>query len=166
MREGTRRSAAPVVVGMGAVSPAGLGVRPLWQTVVNGRVATGTVKRFDLAGYPSDQAGEVPEATIAQLDGIVPAHPSLAGRYLAAAALEALRRAGLDPANPAGRVGLFVGTVVGVRPILDRGIKRGGLSVNATTWGRPAGVLESLHEVVEVDGPTVLAAPGCSAGNS
>jgi 3-oxoacyl-(acyl-carrier-protein) synthase len=157
---------APVVVGIGAVSPAGLGTRHLWRAVTTGTVTTGPVSRFDLAGYPTYQVGEVGEADLARLDGIVPPHSSLAGRFLAAAALEALRRAGLDPRHPGGRLGVFAGTVMGVRPVLDRGIRPGSVVVGSTDWSRPDGLLDVLHEVVRVDGPSVLAAPGCSAGNS
>jgi 3-oxoacyl-(acyl-carrier-protein) synthase len=166
MREGTPRPDAPVVVGIGAVSPAGVGTRPLWRAVTTGAITTGRVSRFDLSGYPTDHVGEVSAADLDRLDSIVPAHPSLAGRFFAAAALEAMRRAGLDPRHPGGRVGVFAGTVMGVRPVLDRGIKSGVVTVTSTDWSRPDGMLDVLHEVIDVDGPSVLAAPGCSAGNS
>jgi len=164
------RDPAPLVVGTGAVSPAGLGTMPLWRAVTSGRVTTGPISRFDVSGYPTDRAGQVPAGDLARLDAIVPPHPSLAARYLAAAALEALRCAGLDPRHGGRasgcRVGAFVGTVMGVRPLLDRGIQPGGLSVPGTGWAGPESLLDVLHEVVDVDGPAVLAAPGCSAGNS
>jgi 3-oxoacyl-(acyl-carrier-protein) synthase len=166
MREAGSRPGVAVVVGTGAVSPAGLGTQTLWQAVSSGKVTTGRISRFDVSGYERDQAGEVPAAALDRLDAIVPGHASLAARYLAAAALEALRHAGMEPHRPAGRIGVFVGTVMGVRAVLDRGIRRGALSVTATEWGRPEGLLDVLHQVVHVDGPVVLAAPGCSAGNS
>ena len=83
MRE-TPRPDAPVVVGIGAVSPAGVGTRPLWRAVTTGAITTGRVSRHDLAGYPTDHVGEVCAADLDRLDSIVPAHPSLAGRFFAA----------------------------------------------------------------------------------
>lgn len=161
-----RDTLPPVVVGAGAVSPAGLGTGPLWQAVTSGRVTTGPISRFDVSGYPSDRAGEVPAADLARLDDVVPRNASLGARYLAAAALEALASAGLDPCGPGRRVGAFIGTVMAVRPLLDRGIGPGLLSVPTAEWAHPDRLLDVLHDVAIVDGPVVLAAPGCSAGNS
>jgi 3-oxoacyl-[acyl-carrier-protein] synthase II len=168
MPESGRESRAepPVVVGTGAVCPAGLGAGAFWRAVTAGRPVTGPVCRFDVSGYPTGNAGELPATALSELDDLVPWHASLAARYLAAAALEALREAGVDPARPGARVGLFAGTVMGVRPVLDRGILRGKLSVAGTEWGDPGRLLDVVHEVVAVDGPSVLSAPGCSAGNS
>jgi 3-oxoacyl-[acyl-carrier-protein] synthase II len=157
---------APVVVGLGAVSPAGLGTEALWRAVTTGAVATGPMTRYDVSAYPTDRAGEVPAHALADLDGLVPGHASLAARYLAAAALEALRDAGLDPRRPGCRVGAYVGTVMGVRPVLDRGVGAGRLTTGEPLWAQPERLLDVLHEVVAVDGPSVLAAPGCSAGNT
>jgi 3-oxoacyl-[acyl-carrier-protein] synthase II len=157
---------APVVVGTGAVSAAGLGVHALWRTVVSGAVLARRITRFETSGYPTDRAGEISGDVLARLDGMVPRHASLAARYLAAAAAEALAQAGVDPRRPGARVGVFVGTVMGVRPVLDRGIVPGRVVVPAYGWASPARLLDVLHEMVTVDGPAVLAAPGCSAGNT
>jgi 3-oxoacyl-(acyl-carrier-protein) synthase len=157
---------APAVVGIGAVSAAGLGADALWDAVACGMSTARRIDRFDASGYPTDRASEIGEDVLGKLDAEVPGHPSLAARYLAAAAIEALGHAGVDPARPGGRVGLFVGTVMGVRPVLDRGIRPGRLVTTSTGWGRPAGLLDVLHDVVDVTGPVVLPAPGCSAGNT
>jgi 3-oxoacyl-(acyl-carrier-protein) synthase len=157
---------APVVAGVGAVCPAGLGAGAFWQAVTAGRPVTGPVGRFDVSGYPTGNAGELPAAALSELDGLVPWHASLAARYLAAAALEALRDAGVDPRRPGSRIGVFAGTVMGVRPVLDRGILRGKLLAAGCEWADPGRLLDVLHEVVAVDGPSVITAPGCAAGNS
>lgn len=156
----------PVVVGTGALSPAGLGSRALWRAVFSGTVKTGPVDRFDVSGYPTRHGAQVGADVLARLDGLVPAHPSLAARYLAAAALEALWQAGVEPLRPAARVGVFVGTVMGVRPVLDRGITPGRVRVPAGCWSEPGRLLDVLREVAAVDGPAVLAGTGCCAGNT
>jgi 3-oxoacyl-(acyl-carrier-protein) synthase len=156
---------AALVTGVGAVSPAGLGAGALWGAVRSGRVLTGPVMRFDASGYPTHQASELTTAALHELDARVPAHPSLAGRYLATAALEALGDAGLTESPARGRTGLFVGTVMGTRPLLDRGIKAGQLVVDGAGWASPDCLLDVLRSVVPIDGPAVVVAPGCSAGN-
>jgi 3-oxoacyl-[acyl-carrier-protein] synthase II len=155
-----------VVSGVGAVSTAGIGVDPLWEAVLARRVLTGPVTRFDLSRYPARHGAEVPAAAVAALDSMVPAHESLAARYLAAAAQEGLRDAGLSASVRRERLGVFVGTVMATRPVLDRGIAPGRLGVAGRTWTRPEDLLATLREVIVVNGPAVLLAPGCAAGNS
>ncbi|MEJ3745175.1 beta-ketoacyl synthase N-terminal-like domain-containing protein [Actinomycetes bacterium KLBMP 9797] len=148
-----------VITGVGAVSAAGLGAGALWDAVAGGRVLTGPITRYDLSGYPTQRAAEVPPAALSTLDDVVPAHDSLAGGYLAAASLEALAQAGIPPRTRRERVGVFAGTVMGTRPVHDR-------DPDAPAWARPAELLAPLRDVVTVDGPRVLLAPGCAAGNA
>ncbi|GAA4713159.1 beta-ketoacyl-[acyl-carrier-protein] synthase family protein [Phytohabitans rumicis] len=154
-----------VVSGVGAVSPAGLGADALWRAIVDRRVVTGPVTRFDVSGYPTGRAGEVPPGAIAALESLVPAHESLAARYLATAVLEALGDAGLPAHRRRGRIGVFVGTVMGTRPILDRVIGDGPLGVPDRAWARPDELLSVVRQVIDVDGPAIVLSPGCSAGN-
>ena len=157
---------AVTVSGLGAVSCAGIGVDALWRAVTGGSVLTGPVTRFDLSRYPAGRGAEVPPPAVAALDSLVPAHESLAARYLAAATLEGLRDAGLPAGVRRERLGLFVGTVMATRPLLDRGIAPGLLRVAGRAWTRPEALLAAVREVVAVNGPVVLLAPGCAAGNS
>lgn len=154
------------VSGVGAVSSAGLGTDALWAAVVERRVLTGPVTRFDLSRYPARYAAEVPPDAVRALDSVVPGNDCLAARYLAAAVLEGLRDAGLPTRSPRQRLGAFIGTVMATRPILDRGVGRGRLGVPGRGWARPADLLGPLRDMVTVNGPTVLFAPGCAAGNS
>ncbi|MFC7545339.1 beta-ketoacyl synthase N-terminal-like domain-containing protein [Plantactinospora sp. GCM10030261] len=81
-----------------------------------------------------------------------------------------------DRVGPAGRgdlrsdtrerVGIFVGSVMATRPLLDRGIGPRGLAVRGRAWARPGTLLDVVRRVVRVTGPTVLVASGCSAGNA
>ncbi|MFF4500681.1 beta-ketoacyl synthase N-terminal-like domain-containing protein [Streptomyces sp. NPDC001401] len=153
-----------VVTGVGAVSPAGIGSAPLWETVSGGRVATGPVTRFDTSRYPARNAGEVPLSCLPQLDRLVPRHPSRAARYLAAATAEAVQDAALVPSRTPGRTGVFVGTVMGTRPLLERGLDDTGLTPVGTEWAEPERLLDLVPAVVTVDGPMVLLASGCSVG--
>jgi 3-oxoacyl-(acyl-carrier-protein) synthase len=154
------------VCGLGAVSCAGIGVEPLWRAIVEQRVLTGPVSRYDVTRYPTQRAGELPAAALNVLDERAPPHASLAGRYLAAAALEALTNAGIAATSRQERLGVFIGTVMGTRPALDQGIGSGVLTVANDVWTRPDALLSPLREVVEVNGPAVITAPGCAAGNS
>jgi 3-oxoacyl-[acyl-carrier-protein] synthase II len=154
------------VSGVGAVSSAGLGSAALWTAVTERRILTGPVTRFDMSRYPARCVAEVPPEAVSALDSLVPAHESLAARYLAAAALEGLRDAGLPARDHRQRLGVFVGTVMATRPILDRGVGPGRLAVPGAGWARPDSLLDVVRELVAVNGPSVLLAPGCAAGNS
>ncbi|MEN3608523.1 beta-ketoacyl synthase N-terminal-like domain-containing protein [Plantactinospora sp. ZYX-F-223] len=166
-RDRTRDGRPAVVVsGVGAVSAAGLGADALWTAVTGRRVLTGPVTRFDMSRYPARCGAEVPAGAVADLDAMVPGHESLAARFLAVAALEALRHGGVPERSRAHRLGVFAGTVMATRPILDRGIGSGRLDVPGRAWARPDALLDTLRQVVTVTGPTVLFAPGCAAGNS
>lgn len=50
---------APVVTGIGAVAPNGLGTAQYWDALCSGTSGIGPVSRFDASGYPSKLAGEV-----------------------------------------------------------------------------------------------------------
>ncbi len=49
-----------VITGLGAVSPAGLGVEELWGGLVSGKSSIGKIKAFDAEKFPCQIAGEVP----------------------------------------------------------------------------------------------------------
>ncbi|WP_020673057.1 beta-ketoacyl synthase N-terminal-like domain-containing protein [Amycolatopsis nigrescens] len=154
-----------LITGTGVVSPAGLGGQALWKAVTDGQPRTSPVTRFDVSGYPHQCAGQLSDEDVAALGSVVPVHESLAARYLAAAALEALESARLDLASTAATVGLFVGTVMGTRPVLDRGVGPGRLAMTGHVWAEPRRLLDVVRAVVPIDGPTVLLGPGCSSGN-
>lgn len=154
-----------VVTGIGAVTPAGLGTGALWAAVRGGRVCTGPIERVDTSRFPRRIGGVLPDDVLRKLDGLVPVHPSLAARYLAAAVTEAL--AGAGPAPGAKAVtGLFVGTVMGTRPVLDRAWGTGTRTADRGVWNDPMTLLDVVDEVAAINGPRVLTAPGCAAGNS
>ena len=54
--DGTHRV---VITGMGAVTPAGVGVAALWEAVMGRRCCIGPVTRFDTSDYEVHVAGEI-----------------------------------------------------------------------------------------------------------
>jgi len=48
-----------VITGMGAVTPVGIGVRAMWDSLVSGRSGVGRITRFDSSGYDTCIAAEV-----------------------------------------------------------------------------------------------------------
>lgn len=56
--DGTHRV---VITGMGSVSPAGIGVMPLWSAVKEGRCCIGKVTKFDASGFAGSVAAEIPD---------------------------------------------------------------------------------------------------------
>ena len=56
--DGTHRV---VITGMGSVSPAGIGVMPLWSAVIEGRCCIGKVTKFDASGFAGLVAAEIPD---------------------------------------------------------------------------------------------------------
>ncbi len=56
--DGTHRV---VITGMGSVSPAGIGVVPLWSAVKEGRCCIGKVTKFDASGFAGSVAAEIPD---------------------------------------------------------------------------------------------------------
>ena len=48
-----------VITGLGAVSAAGVGVKPLWESLLANRGSVGRVTRYESSGMPITIAGEV-----------------------------------------------------------------------------------------------------------
>lgn len=53
--------AAAVVTGIGVAAPNGLGTDRFWAATLRGESGIGTVRRFDVTGYPSRLGGEISE---------------------------------------------------------------------------------------------------------
>ena len=53
----------PVITGVGVVSAFGVGVRPFFAALCEGRAAVGPIRHFDASALPTRVAGEVPLAT-------------------------------------------------------------------------------------------------------
>jgi len=103
-----------VVTGLGAVSPFGWGVAPLWEGLVSGRSCLGPVRRFDASALRSSRGGEVP----AMPGEGPPPSRTLAESYLLEAAREALAGSGAPPRGTA----LVVGTNFGGMAAAERAL--------------------------------------------
>ncbi len=96
------------VTGLGAVSAWGWGVPALHEGLRSGRTAIRPFSRFEHRQQRTHVAGEVPEASVAELPGVWP-RLSWADRFAVFAAGEAARQAGLLPPFGPG-VGVYFGT--------------------------------------------------------
>ncbi len=111
--DGTNRV---VITGMGAVTPAGVGVDALWNAVMEKQCCIGPIERFDTTDYEVHNAGEVRD-----FDGCAHGLTKKEVRrferfvqYAIVAADEALAQAGLDmEAEDATRVSIAFGTGIG-----------------------------------------------------
>lgn len=102
------------VSGIGAVSGLGWGVEPLWDGLRAGRCAIGSFRRFDHALHRTHVAAEAAEAPadLARFPGWD--RLSLADRFALAAAVEAVRQAGLPlPLGGDAEAGVFFGSSTG-----------------------------------------------------
>ncbi len=112
-----------VVTGVGAVTPFGVGVRPLWEGLVQGRSGVRRVTRFDASRHRSQIAGEVqafdPLTVMEKKEAL---RMDLFVQYAMAAAAEAVADAGLAlPDGLGDRAGVIVGTGMGGIPKLIEG---------------------------------------------
>jgi 3-oxoacyl-[acyl-carrier-protein] synthase II len=102
-----------VVTGLGAVSPLGWGVGPLWDGLRCGRTAVGPFDRFDHSGHRTHVAAQVDLAAEPERPRGNPLRLSLADRFAVAAAREAVARAGLALGDRRERTGVYFGTSTG-----------------------------------------------------
>ncbi|MHC4597637.1 MAG: beta-ketoacyl-[acyl-carrier-protein] synthase family protein [Planctomycetota bacterium] len=112
---GARRA---VITGIGAVSAAGYGVEPLFNTLLDGRSCIGPIRDFDTSPYPAKKAARVPSGVEDD-----PGGRSL--EFLIRAAEEALTSGGVDrEAFQGPGTAVVMGTTLGgmdrLADLLDR----------------------------------------------
>jgi 3-oxoacyl-[acyl-carrier-protein] synthase II len=169
-------TARVVITGLGAVSPMGIGVGPLWEGLLAGRDALGELEGIDPAAYRTTRGGQV--------RGFDPApwfpadRPELArsmgraSQYAVAAARMALEHARLDLGTIAPRdAGVSVGTTVGECKVLeaidDAWVREGPDAVPAWLARQyPSGAVPmNVARVLGLRGPNVMVPTACAAGN-
>lgn len=113
-----------VITGMGALSPAGVGVGVLWDAVMNKKCCIAPITRFDTADYDVRIAGEV-----ADFDPVAHGLTKKEARrferfvqYAIVASDEAITQAGLDlDAEDTARIACVFGTGIGGIDELQQG---------------------------------------------
>src|SRR5579871_4361599 len=105
-----------VVTGMYAISPAGMGLEPLWNTVRDGKPCGGPITIFDCSRNSAWIAAQVPGFDMTACGYSPPAtgHLDRATQFALVAADRAVAKAGLDTSkmNPY-RAGVCIGTAIG-----------------------------------------------------
>lgn len=103
-----------VITGLGILSPVGNGLDASWDGIVNGRSGIGPITHFDASAFPTRIAGEVkgfdPTGWIAPKD-VKKMDPFV--HYGVAAAMMAIRDAGLDIAADPENIGVAIGAGIG-----------------------------------------------------
>lgn len=170
---------APVITGMGAVTPFGWGVEALMEGAYSNRHGFRGLSVIDAAEQRTALAGEVPLDEAALLGGVFESMTALQRKRLArtdgfalAATHEALQQAGLDRealSDIGARVGLFFGSSTGAMregedfffDLKDRPEKRLAASRLATQQNSGPGDCVARH--YGVGGPHMTFATACCA---
>jgi len=167
------------ITGFGAVTPVGNDAKSTWDSLVAGRSGVRRIETFDAETFPVKIAGQVhgfdPEQAIP--DARVRRHLSRAGGFGVAAALEALKDAGIEPDTYAPEErGLAVGGSVG-RADLDELVDMSytiKASEGRTLYRQaPASVLlrdqnvaaARMATLAEAQGPMISVSTACTASS-
>ncbi len=104
-----------VITGLGTINPLGHNVADFWDAIQAGRSGVGPITRFDVTDYQTKIAAEVKDFNAADfMDRRDARKMDLFSQYAVAAALEAMRDAGLEAglADPS-RLGVILGVGIG-----------------------------------------------------
>ena len=162
-------SNAVVITGMGAVSPYGFGVDPLWQGLLQGRNCMHTVPELDaLELVRTKIAATVPAADYSFIPRKYRRSMSRMGLYAYCAAQEALRQAGYETAPD--QLGFFMGSTlnsISVWMELAQYVKGSRLDLVKTSdflqimnHSPLAGVCQAL----KIKGPAMGGSEACATG--
>lgn len=103
-----------VITGMGVVSPNGIGKEAFCRAILAGKSGVKRISRFDPSNLPVHIAGEIPEFDeLAWVDARERKHVSRVVPLAIAASSEAIKDAGLDPANMTMEEKREIGVVLG-----------------------------------------------------
>ena len=171
----TRRVA---VTGLGVVAPGGVGAPAFWDLLTAGRTATRGITLFDPAGFRSRIAAECDFDPVAS--GVDQRRARRADRYVQfalAAAGEAVRDSGLDPAaEDPWRIGVSLGTAVGGTTRLEYDYV--SVSDSGQRWAvdhrrarphlhrafSPSALASEVAEDIGAHGPVQTVSTGCTSG--
>jgi 3-oxoacyl-[acyl-carrier-protein] synthase II len=110
-----------VVTGLGLVCPVGNRVDEAWQNIIAGRSGITGITRFDAGAFPSRIAGEVKGFDVGEyLSAKEARRYDVFIHYGLAAAIQAIRDAGLDTASEdPERIGCVIGSGIGGLPLIE-----------------------------------------------
>lgn len=110
-----------VVTGLGLVTPLGIGVKPSWEALLEGRSGIGVIRTFDSSDLPVHIAGEVKDFD--PLQYIEPKEVKKMDRFIhfaVAASTMAMEDSGLTVTGEnAERVGVIIGSGMGGLPAIE-----------------------------------------------
>ncbi len=102
------------ISGIGCVSSLGLTRETVWDGLTSGRCGIGTPAQFDITGFRSQVAAEIPEIDWpSRLPGVRLTRWSRSDRIAVLAAIEALGDAGLEDMSDRSRVAVVLGAGTG-----------------------------------------------------
>ena len=163
-----------VITGMGAVSPLGIGVEPLWEGLKTGRSGAGPITYFDASQFNSQIAAEVKGFDAVEWVGPKDARtmdPFVA--FAMAVAKMAFTDSGIDlEKEDASRCGVVMGTGIGgIRTIEDqkeiydvRGPRRIRPHFIPALIGNMAAGMISMR--FGLQGPNLCVMTACATGNN
>jgi len=169
----TYNSSRVVVTGLGVISPVGLTVSEMWQSLISGRSGIDYITLFDHGPFETKFAGEVKEfQATAYVDRKLARHMDRFTQFAVAAGMQAVENAGLtiDSSN-AEEAGVIIGNSVcgllGVSEQMELLSKAGPRRISPilapTMTGDAASVQLSL--VLGVKGPNYSISSACAAGS-
>lgn len=116
-----------VVTGMHAITPAGIGLDPLWQAVRDGQPCGGPITAFDCSKNSAWIAAQVEGFDVRRwgLSNDEAAHMDRVTQFAVAAAQSAVQHSGIDPARiNAHRAGVCIGTAIGGVDSMERAFNK------------------------------------------
>lgn len=109
-----------VITGMGVVSPVGNTLEKYWESLISGKSGIGKIDRFDVSAYSTQIAGLVRDFDAdAYFDKKEVRRTTLFILYAVAAAIDAVKDAGLNVEAEADAIGVEIGSGIGGIDMLE-----------------------------------------------
>ena len=156
-----------VITGLGAVTPFGLGVGPLWEGLRRGATAVGPFTRFEASRHRTHLAAQVPDSG-APLEG--GRRTSLSDRFGVTAAREAIEGARLDLPRSAAATGVYFGSSNGgmleSERFFEAGLSRGPRRARAAALASQQlnGPGDAIARAIGAGGPVETVSSACTSG--
>lgn len=170
--DGTNRRV--VVTGLSVLTPLGSGVEHVWSRMCAGESGIGELSKVERAPFRRTKAAEVRgfDALEARDESLLPHGQAVA--YAVATARTALQDAGVRGGVQRSRMGIAIGTTMGVQDIVERVIDTHGLRPDDVPNDTATAQLEyfanghlsgEIARRFELGGPVMTFPTACAAGN-